>query len=89
MRYTEEDIRNAFRAGMNKGAHRSYYDDILDENEFVEKLNSKSNREELKFLVKKELEEKWESLDEDSIQKILGVYATIAKNMAEIEKNEY
>ena len=30
-----------------------------------------------------------ESLDEDSIQKILGVYATIAKNMAEIEKNEY
>lgn len=89
MRYTEEDIRNAFRAGMNKGAHRSYYDAPLDEDEFVEELNSKSNWEELKFLVKKELEEKWESLDEDSIQKILGGYATIAKNMAEIEKNEY
>ena len=42
MRYTEEDIRNAFRAGMEKGAHRSYYDAPLDENEFVEELNSEN-----------------------------------------------
>tara|TARA_R110001592_G_scaffold53419_1_gene163750 strand:- start:1837 stop:2121 length:285 start_codon:yes stop_codon:yes gene_type:complete len=39
MRYTEEDIRKAFQAGMEKGAHQSYYDAPLDENEFIEKLN--------------------------------------------------
>ncbi len=40
MRNTEEDIRKACRAGMEKGAHRSYYDAPLDEDEFVEELNS-------------------------------------------------
>ena len=40
--YTEEDIRKAFQAGMNKGAlkgYQSYYDAPLDENEFVDELN--------------------------------------------------
>tara|TARA_R110000822_G_scaffold454_4_gene2187 strand:+ start:1581 stop:1895 length:315 start_codon:yes stop_codon:yes gene_type:complete len=45
MKYTEEDIRKAFQAGMNKGAHQSYYDAPLDENEFVEELNQSKNSE--------------------------------------------
>lgn len=41
MRYTEEDIRKAFQAGMEKGsANSELIDAPLDENEFIEKLNT-------------------------------------------------
>lgn len=41
MRYTEKDIRKAFQAGMVKGSTNSESIDApLDENEFIEKLNT-------------------------------------------------
>ncbi|MEP1489455.1 MAG: hypothetical protein ABJL44_09820 [Algibacter sp.] len=45
MEYTEEDIRKAFQAGMNKGSLQSYYVAPLFENEFIEQLkkNKKTN----------------------------------------------
>ena len=41
--YTEEDVRNAFKAGMTKWNHRSYFDSPLDEDEYVVELNNSKN----------------------------------------------
>ena len=44
MLYTEEDIREAFRGGMAKGRHNSYFDAPLNEDEYVDMVKSaKSN----------------------------------------------
>lgn len=42
MRYTEENIRNAFKAGETKGKHNSYFDAPLDEDEFIAKLKEEN-----------------------------------------------
>lgn len=43
MNYTEEDIRNAFKSGLIKGNHQSYFDAPLNEDEYVEKLKQVKN----------------------------------------------
>ena len=43
MNYTEEDIRNAFKAGLTKGNHKSYFDAPLDEDEYVAELKQVKN----------------------------------------------
>jgi hypothetical protein len=37
--YTVDDLRLAFRAGVLKGSHDSYYDAPLDEDEYIQSLN--------------------------------------------------
>jgi hypothetical protein len=37
--YTEDSLRLAFRAGVLKGGHGSYYDAPLDEDEYIQSLN--------------------------------------------------
>lgn len=44
--YTEQDLRLAFQAGVNFGSHESYFDKPLNENEYIESLNSKIEEEE-------------------------------------------
>ena len=39
--YTEQDLRLAFQAGVKLGRHNSYFDKPLDEDEYIESLNSK------------------------------------------------
>lgn len=39
--YTEQDLREAFKAGLEKGSHQSYFDAPLDEDEYIESLNPK------------------------------------------------
>ena len=34
----EELLRDAFRAGMNKGSHQSYFDAPLDETEYIDSI---------------------------------------------------
>ena len=43
MNYTEEDVRNAFKAGLTKGNHKSYFDAPLDEDEYLTELNQVKN----------------------------------------------
>lgn len=43
MNYTEEDVRNAFKAGVAKGEHRSYFDAPLDEEEYLTELKKGKN----------------------------------------------
>ena len=43
MNYTEEDVRNAFKAGLNKGNHKSYFDAPLDEDEYLAELKQVKN----------------------------------------------
>lgn len=43
--YTEEDLRLAFRAGVLKGSHQSYFDAPLDEDEYIESLNPQAKEE--------------------------------------------
>ena len=49
MNYTEEEIRKAFRSGMVKGRHQSYFDAPLDEDEFVVELK-KTKSEKLTYV---------------------------------------
>lgn len=37
--YTEEDLRQAFKAGLKKGSYDSYFDEPLDEDEYIQSLN--------------------------------------------------
>ena len=37
----ENKLREAFRAGVAKGSHQSYYDAPLDEDEYIESLKQK------------------------------------------------
>lgn len=40
--YTEQDLRLAFRAGIDMGKHiqaKNYFDKPLDEDEYIESLN--------------------------------------------------
>ena len=41
MENIEELLRDAFRAGMNKGSHQSYFDAPLDETEYVDSIKDK------------------------------------------------
>ena len=41
MENIEELLREAFRAGMNKGSHQSYYDAPLDETEYIDSIKDK------------------------------------------------
>lgn len=43
MNYTEEDVRNAFKAGLTKGNHKSYFDAPLDEDEYLTELKQVKN----------------------------------------------
>lgn len=43
MNYTEEDVRNAFKAGLAKGNHQSYFDAPLDEDEYLTELKQVKN----------------------------------------------
>ena len=50
--YTEEDLRLAFQAGMDRGAFEqsgSYFDAPLDENEYIKSLNPKPKEETISF----------------------------------------
>tara|TARA_R110002072_G_scaffold153152_2_gene302870 strand:- start:553 stop:813 length:261 start_codon:yes stop_codon:yes gene_type:complete len=38
MENIEELLRDAFRAGMNKGSHQSYFDAPLDETEYIDSI---------------------------------------------------
>jgi hypothetical protein len=46
MKNIEELLRDAFRAGMNKGSHQSYFDAPLDETEYIDSI-----KDELKLLT--------------------------------------
>jgi hypothetical protein len=46
MGYTEEDLREAFRAGRVDGANQSYFDKPLDEDEYIESLKQVELEEE-------------------------------------------
>jgi hypothetical protein len=39
MKYTEQDLRKAFRAGTVCGSHLSYYDTPENEDEYINSLN--------------------------------------------------
>lgn len=70
MNYTEKDLRKAFRAGMNKGGHQSYFDAPLDEDEYIESLNLKQTEEEtipMTYGVLKRI------IDWDDLYTIIGV----------------
>jgi len=41
MENIEELLRDAFRAGMNKGSHQSYFDAPLDEAEYIDSIKDK------------------------------------------------
>jgi hypothetical protein len=41
MENIEELLRDAFRAGMNKGSHQSYFDAPLDETEYIDSIKDK------------------------------------------------
>ena len=41
MENIEELLREAFRAGMNKGSHQSYFDAPLDETEYIDSIKDK------------------------------------------------
>jgi hypothetical protein len=41
MENIEELLREAFRAGMNKGSHQSYFDVPLDETEYIDSIKDK------------------------------------------------
>lgn len=41
--YNEEDVRNAFKAGLTKGSHKSYFDAPLDEDEYLAQLKQTKN----------------------------------------------
>lgn len=38
---TTTEIRDAFRSGMNKGSHQSYFDAPLDETEYIDSIKDK------------------------------------------------
>lgn len=44
-KYTKEDLREAFRAGVSLGSHNSYFDTPLNEDEYIESLNPKEEEE--------------------------------------------
>lgn len=41
MENIEELLREAFRAGMDKGSHQSYFDAPLDETEYIESIKDR------------------------------------------------
>ena len=41
MENIEELLRDAFRAGINKGSHQSYFDAPLDETEYIDSIKDK------------------------------------------------
>tara|TARA_R110000851_G_scaffold323722_1_gene490614 strand:- start:185 stop:466 length:282 start_codon:yes stop_codon:yes gene_type:complete len=41
MENIEELLRDAFKAGMNKGSHQSYFDAPLDETEYIDSIKDK------------------------------------------------
>ena len=41
MENIEELLRDAFRAGVNKGSHQSYFDAPLDETEYIDSIKDK------------------------------------------------
>ena len=41
MENIEKLLRDAFRAGMNKGSHQSYFDAPLDETEYIDSIKDK------------------------------------------------
>ena len=41
MENIEELLRDAFRAGMDKGSHQSYFDAPLDETEYIDSIKDK------------------------------------------------
>jgi len=45
-KYTEEDLRNAFRAGFVKGTYPSYFSGEPDEEEWIEKYTKEPEEEE-------------------------------------------
>lgn len=61
--YTENDIRDAFKAGVTKGEHQSYFDAPLDEDEYILKLKKS------KFIYRNEypkcVENLWDKLPEE------------------------
>ena len=52
MNYTEEDVRNAFKAGLTKGNHKSYFDTPLDEDEYLTELKQVKNNIVLPDVIK-------------------------------------
>lgn len=52
MNYTEENIRNAFKAGLIKGNHKSYFDAPLDEHEYLTELKQVKNNIVLADVIK-------------------------------------
>lgn len=44
-KYTEEDLRDAFKAGLTRGSHQSYFDAPLDEDEYIESLKQEPQEE--------------------------------------------
>lgn len=46
MTFTEQDIRDAFKAGVEKGNHRSYFDTPLDEDEYITQLKLTNKKDE-------------------------------------------
>lgn len=52
MNYTEEDVRNAFNAGLTKGNHKSYFDAPLDEDEYLTELKQGKNNIVLADVIK-------------------------------------
>jgi len=48
MKYTEEDLRKAFKAGISQGRHLqagNYFDAPLDEDEYIDSLKEAVNEE--------------------------------------------
>jgi len=44
-KYIEEDLRKAFEAGSSYGSHDSYFDKPLDEDEYIDSLKEKVEKD--------------------------------------------
>ena len=51
--YSEEDVREAFKAGAIKGGHQSYFDAPLDEDEFVAELKAEKIKKSVVTITEK------------------------------------
>jgi hypothetical protein len=87
-KYTEEDLRKAFVAGLERGAFvqsGSYFDAPLDENEYIESLNPKEVEEDKIYFtysfLKRKLE--WEQFCE-----LTGVDYYATRNGFEIKDTD-
>lgn len=52
MKYTEEDLRNAFRAGIQRGyfdGQNNYFDAPFDEDEYIKSLNPTIEEDKISF----------------------------------------